>query len=85
MFRYALINNDGFVYGESFLSGEVDSPNMILVDEGFSLENKKYINGVWAGYIPESTPEILLTDQEQSILETAINTEYLVALADLGL
>lgn len=33
---------------------------------------------------PEPAPEPL-SDQEQLLLDTAINTEYLVTLADLGL
>lgn len=32
---------------------------------------------------PPSTPK--LTDMEQAILDTALNTEYLVCLAELGL
>lgn len=30
-------------------------------------------------------PEPILTEQEEAILNTAINTEYLVCLAELGL
>lgn len=42
MYRYININKDGIIIGESFLKGEVNKENLILVDESFNKTNKKY-------------------------------------------
>lgn len=57
--------------------------NWILINNEFEALGKRYNNGIWEDG-PEPEPEPL-SETEQSILDTAINTEYLVCLADLGL
>lgn len=84
MFRYAEIDENGIVFAVSYMEEEIDKPTLILISDDFDITNKKYINGEWIEYIPEPVPEPPLSEMEQSILETAINTDYLVCLADLG-
>lgn len=65
-----------------------------LIDKREVTENgvvyivEEYSNGATIKYnkpisVQPETPK--LTDMEQSILDTALNTEYLVCLAELGL
>lgn len=58
MVRYAQIKIEtGIVICVSELNKEVYADNMILIDEGFDVTNKKYINGEWVEYTPEEPPE----------------------------
>lgn len=58
MYRYAIINlKTGIVEGVSYLSGEINKPDMILIPSDFDITNKKYINGEWVEYTPEPLPE----------------------------
>ena len=82
MYRYAQINENGIVVCDSYLSGEVIADNMIEIAEGFDLANKKIVDGQWVEYIPEPIVETL-TEQEKMALETAVNVDYLVCLADM--
>lgn len=41
--RYAQITDEGYVVSDSYLSGEVDYPNMIPIPEDFDLTNKRYV------------------------------------------
>lgn len=84
MYRYAQIDENGFVFCDSFLSGIIENPNLILIDLDFDLSNKKYENGTWVTYIQEPVKEVLSVN-EQAILDTAVNVEYLVCLNDMGL
>lgn len=84
MYRYAQIDENGFVFCDSYLSGIIEAPNLILIDFDFDLTNKKYENGKWVSYVPESVKEFL-SDNTQAIFDTAINVEYLVCLNDMGL
>lgn len=84
MFRYAQISKNGFVISDSYLSGEVIADDMIAIAENFVIRNKKYIDGEWVDYTPEPIVETL-TEQEQTGLETSVNIDYLVSLADLGI
>lgn len=55
MIRYAQIDiKTGLVISDSYLSGEVEAENMIQIEEGFDLTNKRYIDGNWIEYVPES-------------------------------
>ncbi|MGE4214834.1 MAG: flagellar basal-body rod protein [Anaerotignaceae bacterium] len=83
MYRYAQINENGFVVSDSHLSGEVVADNMIGIEENFDIRNKKYTNGEWVEFNPEPMVETL-TEQEKTALETAVNVDYLVCLADMG-
>lgn len=47
MFRYAQINEDGFVVSDSYLSDEVTADKMIAIAEDFVLTSKKYVGGEW--------------------------------------
>lgn len=84
MFRYAQIDEKGFVISDSYLSGEVKAEDMIAIAEGFDITNKKYVDGKWVEYTPEPIVEVP-TEQEKTMLETAVNTDYLVCLADMGI
>lgn len=55
--RYAQITDEGYVVSDSYLSGEVDHPNMIPIPEDFDLTNKKYVGGKWESYTPAPPPE----------------------------
>lgn len=82
MYRYAQIDENGYVVSDSHLSGEVKAPNMIPIADDFDLTNKRYVEGKWESYEPEPVVETLTPEQE-AIFETQINTEYLVALQEL--
>ena len=82
MYRYAQIDENGYVVSDSHLSGEVTADNMITVSDDFDLSNKRYVDGEWQTYEPSYVEE--LSEAEQAVFETEINTEYLVALAELG-
>lgn len=55
--RYAQITNEGYVTGDSYLSGKVDHPNMIPIPEDFDLTNKRYVDGKWEEYTPAPPPD----------------------------
>lgn len=57
MYRYAQITNEGYVTGDSYLSGGVDHPNMISIPDDFDLTNKRYVGGKWESYTPAPPPE----------------------------
>lgn len=82
---YAQINDDSICIAVSEME-EIGEPNPYLVKiEKFdiSILGKKYNNGVWEeGPQPEPEP---LSKPEQTVLDIAINSEYLVCLADLNL
>lgn len=66
MYRYAQIDNEGYVVSDSWLSGEVDDKNMIPVLDGFDLSNKRYVNGAWKKYAPEPTAKEITSDEVQA-------------------
>ena len=57
MYRYAQITDSGYVVGDSYLSGEVDYPNMIPISDDFDLTNKRYVDGKWEEYTPALPPD----------------------------
>lgn len=63
MFRYAQINENGFVVSDSYLSGEVIASNMIPIADDFVLTNKKFSEGVWVEYTPEAVVEVPITQE----------------------
>lgn len=83
---YAQIDENNICVGISDLSGEVNAPDMIKIDNyNEALLGKKYNNSVWEE-VPKPEPKpVPLTEQQQAVFDTAINTEYLVCLADLGI
>ena len=84
MYRYVSIGDDGIITGESWLTGEVEAENLILVDPDFDTANKRYIDGKWVDY-PEPEPsEDEMEEWEQTQMEMAMNVEYLVMLAEMN-
>ena len=82
MYRYAQIDENGYVVSDSHLSGEVNYPNMIPVSDDFDLTNKKYVDGEWEEYAPEPAPEVL-TEEQEALYQTQINTEEILCLMEL--
>ena len=80
MYKYAQINSEGIVGAVSWLSGKVDSENMILVANDFDLTNKKYLNGEWVSYEPESEaePEYTPTETELIQAELLLNQQEII-------
>lgn len=90
---YAQIDENNICIVVSNLSGEVIADNLIQLETyDISILGKRYNNGEWEE-VPQPEPEPtqldkieeMLKEQESSILDTAVNAEYLVCLADLGL
>ena len=86
MIRYAQINTKtGIVTVDSYLSGEVKAENMIRIDEDFDLTNKRYIDGNWVEYVPESNEtensknETEISDDELIQAEMLLNQESIIA------
>ena len=86
MIRYAQIDLDtGMVVSDSYLSGEVEAENMIQIDEDFDLTNKRYIDGNWIEYVPESNEtensknETEISDDELIRAEMLLNQESIIA------
>ena len=82
---YAEIDGENVCYAVSDMGKiEVTNPKLIPLDFfDTSVIGKKYNNGVWEdGPQPDLEPLLM---PEQTILDIAINSEYLVCLADLNL
>lgn len=63
----------------------------IIEEDGLKYKVEKYDNGAVVKSLysdepiePEPQPEHKLSETEQAILETQVNTEYLVALSELA-
>lgn len=80
MFYYAQLNEENICIGVSQLSGEISNSLMIAISAMDTLVvGKKYNNGVWEAI---EQPEPSLSTTEQAILQTAINTEYMLSLME---
>lgn len=86
MIRYAQIDiKTGLVISDSYLSGEVEAENMIQIEESFDLTNKRYIDGNWIEYVPESNEtennnnETEISDAELIQAEMLLNQESIIA------
>lgn len=86
LIRYAQIDLDtGMVVSDSYLSGEVEAENMIQIEESFDLTNKRYIDGNWIEYVPESNEtennnnETEISDAELIQAEILLNQESIIA------
>ena len=80
-YRYAQINEEGIVVGDSHLSGIVGVSNMVSIEDNFDLTNKKYVNGEWVKYVPEestSTTEPVVTQLDK----IEANLDFLVMISD---
>lgn len=84
MFYCAQIDTQNICVGISQLSGEIDVENMIPIDSmDGALIGKRYNKGIWEDVSqPEPTP-MPLSPTEQAILQTAINTEYMMSLMEV--
>lgn len=77
MFYYAQIDENNICIGVSQLSGEINAPNMILLESyDASLLGKKYNNRAWED-VPQPDPTPTAQDE--------INAEILKMLNDLQL
>ena len=82
MYRYAQLDKNNIVISDSWLSGEIIADNMIAIpDDMESPLDKLYQNGEFIDN--PNPPEHQISDREL-IESTTLNTEYLVALAELG-
>lgn len=86
MIRYAQIDSKtGLVISDSYLSGEVEAENMIQIEEDFDLTNKRYVDGNWIEYVPESNEtennnnETEISDAELIQAEMLLNQESIIA------
>jgi hypothetical protein len=80
LYRYAIINEEGIVYGVSQLAGEVIQSDMILISDDFDVINKKYVNGEWVDYTPEPIPETIVEPTNSEIAQTQLT--MMEAMAD---
>lgn len=84
MIYYAVLNDGNACVELRGLHEETSRMNYIpLESEDFSVIGKKYNNGVWE---EEEQPEPIsepLSPTEQAILQTAINTEYMMSLMEI--
>lgn len=80
MYRYAQINEDNIVIGDSFLSGEVTADNMIAIPEDLeSPLGKEYKDGEFIE-VEHEEPEDISINQQDLLEQIALDTSYLVTL-----
>ena len=86
---YAQVDEEKICLEVSRLSGAVEAENLIEIPFfDTAIIGKKYVDGTWAEVDnpttdPESSRLDRIEEQEQAILETAVNVDYLVCLQDL--
>lgn len=94
--RYAQVNSNHICIADSYLSGKIESNNMILLSENEpSPIGKKYVNGTWQEVqkqkiqIPESDTEMIiqyLTDIELENIQAQQERQILAQqISDLEL
>lgn len=87
---YAQVDEEKICLAVSRLSGAVEAENLIEIPFfDTAIIGKKYVDGTWAEVDnpttdPESSRLDRIEEQEQAILETAVNVDYLVCLEDLN-
>ncbi|WP_313525267.1 hypothetical protein [Anaerotignum sp.] len=84
MFYCAQIDTQNICVCISQLAGKIDVGNMIPIDSmDGDLIGKRYNKGIWEDVLqPEPIP-LPLSPTEQAILQTAINTEYMMSLMEV--
>ena len=83
MKKYAQIDDNNICIATANIRDEVIALESWIPVNDDTIIGKRYNNGVWEeGPQPEPEP---LSMPEQTILDIAINSEYLVCLADLNL
>lgn len=78
MYTYALLDVNNICTGFVEISRKIIKVGYLLVEQ----RDTSLIGKVWNG---ESWTDGELTDAQQAALDTSINIEYLVCLADLGI
>ena len=78
MYTYALLDVNNICTGFVEISKKVIKVGYLLVEQ----RDTSLIGKVWNG---ESWTDGELTDEQQAALDTAVNVDYLVCLADLGI
>lgn len=88
MYHYIQIDDDGYVVSDSWLSDEVTSDNMIRIEGSFDPTGKKFDRETneFVPYTPEPVEPVepQISAEEETQLNILANTEYLIALAELG-
>ena len=67
MFRYAQIDENGYIISDSHLSSVVEAENMIPLAPDFDLRNKRWNGTDWETYEPE--PEPIRPDKTQADMD----------------
>ena len=86
---YAQVDEEKICLAVSRLSGAVEAENLIEIPAfDTAIIGKKYVDGTWTEVDnptpdPESSRLDRIDEQEQAILETAVNVDYLVCLQDM--
>lgn len=85
MFYYAQIDEKNICVGISQLSGEVVMQNMIPIGSvDGNLIGKRFNNGTWEENSPH--PELILepplSSTEQTLMQMAVNMEYLATMME---
>ena len=78
MYTYALLDVNNICTGFVEISRKIIKVGYLLIEQ----RDTSLIGKVWDG---ESWTDGELTDAQQAALDTSINIEYLVCLADLGI
>lgn len=78
MYTYALLDVNNICTGFVEISKKIIKAGYLLVEQ----RDTSLIGKVWNG---KSWTDGELTDAQQAALDTAVNVDYLVCLADLGI
>ena len=78
MYTYALLDVNNICTGFVEISKKIIKAGYLLVEQ----RDTSLIGKVWNG---ESWTDGAITDKQQAALDMAINVDYLVCLADLGI
>ena len=78
MYTYALLDVNNICTGFVEISKKIIKVGYLLIEQ----RDTSLIGKVWDG---ESWTDGELTDEQQAALDTAVNVDYLVCLADLGI
>lgn len=85
MFRYAQIDENGRVFTTSEHSAELKHERAIPIPSGFDPWDKRWNGTDWEDCEPEPEPVIPLSEQEQIVIDTALNVEYIACLMEANL
>lgn len=88
MFKYAQLDSNNVVKGISLLSGEIVAEDMILINDMDVVLESIYnpeTGEFTAPVIPDPTPVEPTPTVEEMQAQTLINTEYLIAMNEMGI